>query len=178
MLPGDEVAIAEEYMSGEGTYESDGKIYASAVGELDLEELMRAHAKNTDRGRAGYNPRMLLGLILYGCCAGVRSSRQIERRTHEEVAYRVLAGNRHPDHDTIASFRQRHLQAIAKLFVRVLRLCQKTGLVKLRHVCIDGTKVKANASKHKAMSYDRMCEAEQRLQSEVAGLPVAGGARR
>lgn len=142
------------------------------VGELELGELMQAYAKKTDRGRAGYDPRMLLGLILYGYCTGVRSSRQIERRTHEEVAYRVLAGNRHPDHDTIASFRQRHLQTIAELFVQVLRLCQKAGLVKLGHVCIDGTKVKANASKHKAMSYDRMCEAEERLQSEVARILV------
>jgi transposase len=137
------------------------------VGELGLSELMQAYAKNTERGRAGYHPRMLLGLILYGYCTGVRSSRQIERRTHEDVAFRVLAGNQHPDHDTIADFRQRHLQIVAKLFMQVLRLCQKAGLVKLGHVCIDGTKVKANASKHKAMSYERMNETEKRLQAQA-----------
>jgi transposase len=140
------------------------------VGELELGELMQAYAKSTERGRAGYHPRMLLGLILYGYCTGVRSSRQIERRTHEDVAFRVLAGNQHPDHDTIADFRQRHLHILAKLFMQVLRLCQKAGLVKLGHVCIDGTKVKANASKHKAMSYDRMNETEKRLEAEVAEL--------
>jgi transposase len=140
------------------------------VGELELGELMQAYAKNTERGRAGYHPKMLLGLILYGYCTGVRSSRQIERRTYEDVAFRVLAGNQHPDHDTIADFRQRHLQVVAKLFLQVLRLCQKAGLVKLGHVCIDGTKVKANASKHKAMSYDRMNETEKRLQAEVEEL--------
>lgn len=140
------------------------------VGELELSELMHAYAKNTERGRAGYHPRMLLGLILYGYCTGVRSSRQIERRTHEDVAFRVLAGNQHPDHDTIAGFRQRHLQILAKLFMQVLRLCQKAGLVKLGHVCIDGTKVKANASKHKAMSYERMNETQRRLQAEVDEL--------
>lgn len=100
----------------------------------------------------------------------MRSSRQIERRTHEDVAFRVLAGNQHPDHDTIAGFRQRHLQILAKLFMQVLRLCQKAGLVKLGHVCIDGTKVKANASKHKAMSYERMNETQRRLQAEVDEL--------
>jgi transposase len=140
------------------------------VSELELVELMQAYAKNTDRGRAGYHPRMLLGLILYGYCTGVRSSRQIERRTHEDVAFRVLAGNQHPDHDTIADFRRRHLQILAKLFMQVLRLCQRAGLVKLGHVCIDGTKVKANASKHKAMSYDRMNETEKRLEAEVTEL--------
>jgi transposase len=138
--------------------------------ELDLGELMQAYIKNTERGRPGYHPRMLLGLILYGYCTGVRSSRQIERRTYEDVAFRVLAGNEHPDHDTIASFRQRHLAVVAKLFVQVLQLCQKAGLVKLGHVCIDGTKVKANASKHRAMSYDRMNETEKRLVAEVTEL--------
>ncbi len=101
----------------------------------------------------------------------MRSSRQIERRTHEDVAFRVLAGNQHPDHDTIADFRQRNLEAVAKLFVQVLRLCQKAGLVKLGHVCIDGTKVKANASKHKAMSYERMNETEKRLAANVLVPP-------
>jgi len=140
------------------------------VEELELGELMQAYAKNTERGRCGYHPKMLLGLILYGYCTGVRSSRQIERRTYEDVAFRVLSSNQHPDHTTLAEFRQRHLAVIAKLFVQVLQLCQKAGLVKLGHVCIDGTKMKANASKHKAMSYERMTETEKRLQAEVDEL--------
>jgi transposase len=143
------------------------------VDTLDLSEVMRTYVRSSDRGRAGYNPKMLLGLILYGYCTGTRSSRQIERRTYEDVAYRVLSGNQHPDHDTIADFRQRHLQLLAKLFVQVLRLCQAAGLVKLGNVCIDGTKVKANASKHKAMSYERMTETEKRLEAEVKELLAA-----
>jgi len=140
------------------------------IDALDVSDLMRAYIHNTDAGRSGYHPKMLLGLVLYAYCTGTRSSRQIERRTYEDVAYRVLSGNQHPDHDTIASFRQRHLDLIAKLFVQVLLLCQKAGLVKLGNIAIDGTKVKANASKHKAMSYDRMCEAEKRLVAEVKAL--------
>lgn len=143
------------------------------VDSLDLTELLAAYQKNTDRGRAGYHPKMMLGLMLYGYCTGTRSSRQIERRTYEDVAYRVLSGNQHPDHDCIADFRQRHLELMARLFVQVLRLCEKTGLVKLGTVALDGTKMKANASKHKAMSYERMCETEKRLQAEVEALLAA-----
>jgi hypothetical protein len=100
----------------------------------------------------------------------VASSRQIERRTHEDVAFRYLAADQHPDHDTIASFRQTHLQHLAGLFLQALRLCEKAGLVKLGHVAIDGTKLQANASKHKAMSYERMNEKEQALKAEVEKL--------
>ena len=109
-------------------------------------------------------------LRLYGYCVGVASSRQIERKTYEDVAFRYLAADQHPDHDTIASFRQRHLEALAGLFLQALQLCQQAGLVKLGHVAIDGTKLKANASKHKAMSYDRMGKAEEKLEQEVAEL--------
>ena len=101
---------------------------------------------------------------------GVASSRQIERRTHEDVAFRYLAADQHPDHDTIASFRQTHLQNLAGLFLQALRLCEKAGLVKLGHVAIDGTKLQANASKHKAMSYERMNEKEKALKAEVEKL--------
>ena len=140
------------------------------VDTLDLAALMGAYTKTETRGRAGYDPKMLLSVLLYAYCVGLPSSRQIERRTHEDVAFRVLSGNRHPDHDTIASFRKENLAALAALFVQVLRLCQEAGLVKLGNVCIDGTKVKANASKHKAMSYGRMCETEARLMAEVKAL--------
>ena len=104
------------------------------------------------------------------------STRKIQRPTYEDVAFRYLSADTHPDHATIAAFRQRHLEALAGLFVQVLQLCQKTGLVKLGHVAIDGTKIKANASKHKAMSYDRMDEATQRLRREMEELLRSGAA--
>jgi transposase len=124
---------------------------------------------------------MMVRLLLYGYCVGVVSRRRIERATHEDVAFRYLSADTHPDHDTISSFRKRHLEALAGLFVQALRLCQKAGLVKLGHVAIDGTKIKANASKHKAMSYDRMSETEQRLQKgsgRVAAERGSGGRSR
>jgi hypothetical protein len=101
---------------------------------------------------------------------GKPSSRKIERATFEDVAFRVLSADQHPDHDSIADFRKRHLEALGGLFGQVLVLCQKAGLVKLGHVAIDGTKMGANASKHKAMSYGRMGEAEKKLQEEVQRL--------
>ena len=109
-------------------------------------------------------------LLLYAYCTGKPSSRKIEQATYEEVPYRVLAANQHPDHDSLAAFRQTHLAALAGLFADVLALCQQAGLVKLGHVALDGTKVLANASKHKAMSYGRMAEAERKLEQEVAAL--------
>jgi transposase len=140
------------------------------VSELDLSAITRVYDAKDPRGRAGYHPVMMVALLVYAYCVGKPSSRRIERATHEDVAFRVLAGDQHPDHDSIADFRKRHLDALAGLFLQVLRLCQKAGLVKLGHVAIDGTKVKANASKHKAMSYDRMGEAEKKLEEEVRQL--------
>ncbi len=140
------------------------------VGELDLTAIERVYEAKDTRGRAGYDPRMMVALLLYAYCVGKPSSRRMERATYEDVAFRVLAGDQHPDHDCIADFRKRHLDALAGLFMQVLRLCQKAGLVKLGHIAIDGTKVKANASKHKAMSYDRMSEAETKLEEEIRGL--------
>jgi hypothetical protein len=101
---------------------------------------------------------------------GVMSSRRIERATYEDVAFRYLAADQHPDHDTIAAFRQQHLPVLAQLFTQVLHLCDKAGLVKLGHVAVDGTKMQANASKHKAMSYARMEEKERQLKAEVEKL--------
>lgn len=112
----------------------------------------------------------MVGLLLYAYCMGIPSCRKIEAATYTDVAFRVLAGNQHPDHDSIATFRKRHLWALSSVFVQVLRLCERAGLVSLGHVALDGTKVLANASKHKAMSYGRMCEAQQRLEAEVAAL--------
>ncbi len=138
--------------------------------ELDLSAITRVHESKDTRGRAGYHPVMMVSLLLYAYCVGKPSSRRIERATYEDVAFRVLAGNEHPDHDSIADFRKRHLAALSGLFMQVLRLCQKAGLVKLGHIAIDGTKMKANASKHKAMSYDRMSETEKKLEDEVRRL--------
>ncbi len=128
------------------------------------------YRKDELRGRPGYHPALLTKLLIYGYAQGKVSSRKLERATYEEVPYRVLAGNSHPDHDSIASFRKRHLSALAGLFTQVLRLCQQAGLVKLGHVALDGSKLKASASKHKAMSYARLCRSEEELRKEVERL--------
>ena len=146
-----------------------GRFIADVTEELDLGLIYRSY-EGDGRGLAAYQPLMMVRLLLYGYCKGVASSRKIEQATYEDVAFRYLSGDTHPDHDTIAAFRKRHLDALAGLFVQVLQLCQRAGLVKLGHVAIDGTKMKANASKHKAMSYERMNETEQRLRQEVEEL--------
>ena len=145
------------------------RFIVDVIEELDLGSIYRSY-KGDGRGMAAYQPSMMVRVLLYGYCRGVVSSRKIERATFEDVAFRFLSADTHPDHATIAAFRQRHLDALAGLFLQVLQLCQKAGLVKLGHVAIDGTKIKANASKHKAMSYDRMEGAAQRLQQEVDEL--------
>jgi transposase len=145
------------------------RFLADVVEALELGSIYRSY-EGDGRGLAAYEPLMMLPLLFYGYCRGVVSSRKIEQATHEDVAFRYLSANTHPDHDTIAAFRKRHLAALAGLFVQVLLLCKKAGLVKLGHVAIDGTKIKANASKHKAMSYERMEETEQRLRQEVEEL--------
>jgi transposase len=145
------------------------RFIADVIEELDLAAIYRSY-EGDGRGLAAYQPAMMIRVLLYGYCLGVVSSRKIERATHEDVAFRYLSADTHPDHDTIASFRKRHLEALAGLFVQALRLCQKAGLVKLGHVAIDGSKIKANASKHKAMSYERMNETEVRLRQEVEEL--------
>jgi hypothetical protein len=113
---------------------------------------------------------MMVVLLLYAYCVGIPSSRRIERACWEDAAFRVLTGNQQPDHSRISDFRLVHLDALAGLFVHVLRLCQKAGLVSLGNVALDGTKVKANASKHKAMSHERMLKTEAQLEAEIAAL--------
>ena len=122
------------------------------------------------RGGPPYHPRMMVKVLLYGYCVGVASSRRIAQRLHEDIAFRVLAANNTPDFRTIADFRKDHLAALSGLFLQALGLCQRSGMVKLGHVALDGTKVRANASKHKAMSYRRMKEKEAQLAAEVAEL--------
>jgi transposase len=114
------------------------------VDQLDLGPFLKAYQAD-GHGRAAYAPRMLLA-VLYAYCTGVRSSRQIERRCHEDIAFRVLAGNSTPDHVTIARFRVRHEQALAGLLVQSLKLCAAAGMVRLGLVALDGTKIEANAA--------------------------------
>lgn len=139
------------------------------VKQLDLREIYRPYEAER-RGQPPYNPAMMVSLLLYAYAVGIPSSRKIEQATHHSIPFRVLTANQHPDHDTIADFRKRHLKALSGLFVQVLRLCQKAGLVKFGHVALDGTKVQANASKHKAMSYGRMEKKAAELEKEVADL--------
>ena len=140
------------------------------VEQLDI-GLIEDEIQGKDaRGERPYSPRMLLALLLYGYCVGVFSSRRIARATYEDVAFRVLAGDSHPHFTTINQFRLDHLHAFRELFVQGLKLCTEAGLVKLGHVSLDGTKILANASKHKAMSYKRMQEEEARLRAEVDRL--------
>ena len=113
---------------------------------------------------------MMVKVLLYGYCVGVASSRRIAQRLHEDIAFRVLAANNTPDFRTISDFRKDHLAALTGLFLQVLELCQRAGLVKLGHVALDGAKVRANASRHKAMSYKRMKEKAAQLAAEVAEL--------
>jgi len=143
---------------------------SDVVDSLDLSALLRVYESGDGRGQPPYHPRMLTKLLVYGYCRGVFSSRRMERATYEDVGFRMLACNSHPDHDTIAAFRERHLEALAAFFGQVLALCERAGLVKLGEVALDGTKIKANASKHKAMSYGRMEAKEKQLQAEVERL--------
>jgi transposase len=141
---------------------------SDVVDQLDLSVIRRRYEE--ERGYPPYHPAMMVKVLLYAYCLGVPSSRKIAKRLEEDVGFRVLAANNTPDFRTISDFRKDHLKALAALFLQVLRLCQKAGLVKVGHVSLDGTKMKANASKHKAMSYKRMREEESRLEAEIAGL--------
>ena len=143
---------------------------SDVVDSLDLSAVLAAYEKQELRGRPGYDPTLLVKLLLYAYCVGKPSSRRIERATYEEVPFRVLAAGQHPDHASIAAFRRRHLPALAGLFLQVLLLCRKAGLARLGHVALDGTKVRASASRHKAMSYARLCSAEEQLTAEVEAL--------
>jgi len=149
------------------------RFLVDVVSALDLDTIYGSYREKDGRGQAAYAPEMMVRLLPYGYATGVYSSRKIQTRTFEDVAFRFLSGDQHPDHTTIAEFRKRHLEALSGLFTQALLLCSEAGLVKLGHVAIDGTKIKANASKHKAMSYKRMNETEARLKSEIDALLAA-----
>jgi len=142
---------------------------SALVDQLDLAAITQLY-KGELRGYPPYHPRMMTKLLLYAYTVGIPSSRKIAQRCQEDVAFRVLTANNTPDFRTISDFRKRHLAALQALFVQVLRCCQRAGLVKLGTIALDGTKVRANASKHKAMSYGRMQTEVPRLEAEVREL--------
>ena len=143
------------------------RFVVEVIEQLDLSAFVKAYRGS---GSASYHPSMLLGLLVYGYATGVFSSRKLERATYDSVAFRFIAANDHPDHDTIAAFRRRFLDRIAGLFVEVLLLAREAGVLKLGTVALDGTKVHANASRHSALSWKHACELEARLKAEVAEL--------
>jgi transposase len=146
------------------------RFIADVVNELDLSSIYAEYERKDGRGLSAYHPLLITRLLLYGYCIGTTSSRKIEQATHDNVAFRYLSADQHPDHDTLAAFRQQHLEALAGLFVQALRLCQKAGLVKLGNVAIDGTKIKANASTRRSVGYEKISEREQHWRSEVERL--------
>jgi transposase len=137
------------------------------VEQLDLQPLKASYS---GRGSRPYNPEMLVALLFYGYATGVFSSRKLERSTYDSVAFRYIAANTHPDHDTIAEFRNRFLPELTKIFVEILAIAREMKVFKLSKVSIDGTKVHANASRHKALSYGHACNLEKQLEAEVAEL--------
>ena len=142
---------------------------SDVVDQLDLSAIESVYEAE-ERGYPPYHPRMMTKILLYGYCVGVFSSRKIQKRVVEDVAFRVLAAENQPDFRTISEFRRIHLKALKDLFQQMLRITLATGTMKLGRVALDGSKVKANASKHKAMSYKRMKETENRLKVEVRRL--------
>lgn len=146
------------------------RFMVDVVETLDLSAIHASYDAGDGRGQSAYAPAMMVRVLLYGYTTGIYSSRKIQAKTFDDVAFRFLSADEHPDHSTLAEFRKRHLHALAGLFTQSLQLCQKAGLVKLGHVAIDGTKLQANASKHKAMSYGRMGAAEQKLKDEIDAL--------
>jgi transposase len=143
------------------------RFVVEVVSGLDLRAMIGSYRGS---GEASYHPALLLGLIIYGYATGVFSSRQLERATYDSVAFRFIAANQHPDHDTIATFRRRFLREIEDLFVHVLGVAREIGVLKLGTVALDGTKIHANASRHSALSYEHANKIEAQLKAEVADL--------
>jgi transposase len=143
------------------------RFVVEVIERLDLDDLVKQYA---GRGSAAHHPSVLLGLLVYGYANGVHSSRKIERATYDSVAFRFVAANTHPDHDTLATFRRRFLKEIEALFVQVLVLAREMKLLKLGQIALDGTKIGANASKHKALSWGHANKIEAQLRQEVQTL--------
>ena len=141
---------------------------------LDLKEIMGSYVSGL--GQPPFDPRMMVALLLHGYASGLYSSRRIAKACRERNDFVMIVALDPPDFRTISDFRKRHLKALGALFLQVLKLCETAGLVKLGHVALDGTKIKANASKHKAMSYERMKKREAELKAEVARMLAAAEA--
>src|SRR5215208_6521351 len=151
-------------------------LLSEIVDQLDLTPILAVYEQGDGGGNPPYHPVLLTKLLLYAYCQGVVSSRAIARKTYEDVAFRVLTVDQHPDFRTISDFRERHLAALGDLFVQVVRLAGRLGLVTLEHVAQDGSKILASASKHHAMSYGRMQQPEERLGREIQALLAAARA--
>ena len=143
------------------------RFVVEVIESLDLTAMSKSYRGT---GSASYHPAPLLGLLVYGYATGVFSSRKLERATYDSVAFRFIAANDHPDHDTIATFRRRFLKEIEALFVKVLLLAREMGVLKMGTVALDGTKIHANASRHSALSYEHAGKIEAQLKAEVAEL--------
>jgi transposase len=143
------------------------RFVVEVIDGLDLRAMSSAYRGS---GSAPYHPRVLLGILVYGYATGIFSSRKLEQATYDSVAFRFVAANDHPDHDTIASFRRRFLKEIEALFVQILLLAREMGVLKLGTVGLDGTKIHANASRHSALSYEQAGKIEAQLKAEVADL--------
>jgi transposase len=143
------------------------RFVVEVVDGLDLSAMSKSYRGS---GSASYHPAVLLGLLVYGCATGVFSSRKLERATYDSVAFRFVAANDYPDHDTIATFRRRFLKEIEALFVKVLLLAREMGVLKMGTVALDGTKIHANASRHSVLSYEHAGKIEAQLKAEVADL--------
>ena len=143
------------------------RFVVEVIAGLDLRAMVGSYRGS---GEASYHPTVLLGILVYGYATGVFSSRKLERATYDSVAFRFVAANQHPDHDTIAAFRRRFLKPIETLFVQVLLLAREMGVLKMGTIALDGTKIHANASRHSALSYEHAGKIEAQLQAEVAAL--------
>jgi transposase len=143
------------------------RFVVEVIAGLDLRAMVGSYRGS---GEASYHPTVLLGILVYGYATGVFSSRKLERATYDSVAFRFIAANDHPDHDTIAAFRRRFLKEIEALFVQVLLLAREMGVLKMGTVALDGTKIHANASRHSALSYEHAGKIEAQLKAEVADL--------
>lgn len=144
--------------------------FLEVVDALDIGAITRKVHAFDPRGTRPYHPRMMLALLVFAYSCGVYSSRRIAQATYDSVPFRLLTGDEHPHFTVINEFRARHREAVQDLFLQVLRLCARAGLIDLEHIALDGTKIEANASKHKAMSYERMQRELERLKDEVAAM--------
>jgi len=143
------------------------RFIVEVIDQLDLSQLTRAYA---GRGSKAYHPATLLAILVYGYATGVFSSRRLEQATYDSVAFRFIAGNHHPDHDSLATFRRRFLDELSDLFLQVLEMAKEMKVLKVGNICLDGTKIEANASRHTALSHGHLEKLEVQLKAEVQEL--------